>query len=205
MDAAIVVRDAALTAFLEGVDPALVAARVALAACVAEKESAAAELASLERTINERKKRIDAALSGARTNATQAVASVEIAQNEVTIAKTNHASAHGRLIELQKQRDAEDLAAAETRLQEAIARHAALPVPDRLVTDDEISAARNSMASVKSDIADIEGNIHRAQGALQQVGGAVARERLRDVTEAFELAERHEREIEARVVAQFEI
>ena len=201
MDAAIVARDAALTAFLEGVDPALVAARVALAAGVAEKESATAELASLERTINERKKRIDAALSGARTNAAQAVASVELAQNEVTIAKTNHASAHGRLIELQKQRDAEDLAAAETRLQEAIARHAALPVPDRVVTDDEISAARNSMASVKSDIADIEGNIHRAQGALQQVGGAVARERLRDVTEAFELAERHEREIEAEYEA----
>jgi DNA repair exonuclease SbcCD ATPase subunit len=32
---------------------------------------------------------------------------------------------------------------------------------------------------------------------LEQVGGAVARERLRDATEAFELAERQEREIEA--------
>ena len=196
LDAAIVARDAALMPFPEGVDPALVAARVALAAGVAEKESVAAEFASLERTITERKRRIDTAVSGARTNATQAAAAVETAQGELTIAKTNHASAHGRLIELRKQRDAEDLAAAETRLQEATGRHAALPVPDRIVTDDEVSTAQNSAASAKSDLDGIEGNIQRAQGALQQVGGAVARERLRDATEAFELAERQEREIE---------
>jgi uncharacterized protein YhaN len=42
-----------------------------------------------------------------------------------------------------------------------------------------------------------EREIQRAHGALEQVGGAVARERLRDATEAFELAERQEREIEA--------
>lgn len=54
-EAAILARDAALTVFPEGVDSALVAARVALAAGVAEKESAAAEFASLEHTINERK------------------------------------------------------------------------------------------------------------------------------------------------------
>lgn len=201
MATAIVARDAALTAFPEGVDPALVAARVALAAGVAEKESVAAEFASLERTINERKNRIDAALSGARTNATQAATAVETAQGQLTIAKTNHASAHGRLIELRKQRDAENLVAAETRLKEATERHAALPVPDRIVTDDEVSVARNAAASVKSDLDSIEGNIQRAQGALQQVGGAVARERLRDATEAFQLAERQEREIEAEYEA----
>jgi len=132
----------------------------------------------------------------ARTNAIQAAAAVETAQGQLTIARTNHASAHGRLIELRKQRDAEDLAAAETRLQEATGRHAALPVPDRIVTDDEVSAALNAAASVKSDLDGVECNIQRAQGALQQVGGAVARERLRDATEAFELAERQEREIE---------
>ena len=47
----------------------LVAAQAALAAGIAEKESVTAEFASLERTIDERKNRIDAALSGARTNA----------------------------------------------------------------------------------------------------------------------------------------
>ncbi len=200
-DAAIVARDAALTVFPEGVDSALVAARVALAAGVAEKESAAAELASLEHAVNERKKRIDAALSGARTNATQAATAVETALGQLTIAKTNHASANGRLIELRRQRDAEDLAAAEARVQEATARHGALLVPDRIVTDDELNAARNAAVSLKSDLDGIEGNIQRAQGALQQVGGAVARERLRDAIEAFELAERQEKEIEAEYEA----
>ena len=43
--------------------------------------------------------------------------------------------------------------------------------------------------------------ILRAHGALEQVGGAVARERLRDATEAFDLAARQEREIEAEYEA----
>ena len=83
------------------------------------------------------------------------------------------------------------------RLREATEHHAALPVPDRIVTKDEVSAARIAAASVKSDIEGIERDIQRAHGALEQVGGAVARERLRDATEAFELAERQERETEA--------
>ena len=146
LDAANAARDAALTAFPEGVDAALVAAQAALAAGIAEKESVTAEFASLERTIDERKNRINAALSGARTNAAQATIAVETAQGRLTTAKTNHASQHGRLIELRKQRDAENLAAAETRLHEATERHAALPVPDRIVTDDEVSAARTTAA-----------------------------------------------------------
>jgi uncharacterized protein YhaN len=54
---------------------------------------------------------------------------------------------------------------------------------------------------MKSDLERIERDIQRAHGALEQVGGAVARERLRDATEAFELAERQEREIEAEYEA----
>ena len=41
---------------------------------------------------------------------------------------------------------------------------------------------------VKSELEGIEREIQRAHGALEQVGGAVARERLRDATEAFDLA-----------------
>ncbi len=51
------------------------------------------------------------------------------------------------------------------------------------------------------DLEGLERDIHIAQGALQQVGGAVARERLRDAIESFELAERQEREIEAEYEA----
>ena len=65
LDAAVASRDVALTAFPEGVDAALAAAKAALAGGIVEKEKVAAEFASLERTIEARKKRIDAALGGA--------------------------------------------------------------------------------------------------------------------------------------------
>ena len=118
LDAAVASRDAALPAFPEGVDAALVAARAALAAGIAEKEKVAAEFASLERTIDERKKRIDAVLGNARTNAAKATIAVDKAQGDLTTAKTDHALHDGRLIELRKLRDAENLADAETRLLE---------------------------------------------------------------------------------------
>jgi chromosome segregation ATPase len=201
LDAARAERDAALTGFVDGVDAALAAALAALSDANAEKESVTAELASLDRTIDARKKRVDAALSVARTNAEQAKIAVEDAQAQLTTVQTNHASQQGRLIELRKQRDAENLPAAEAGLNEAIERHAALPVPDRIVTDEEVSAARAKAAGIKSELDGIERDIQRAHGALEQVGGAVARERLRDATEAFELAERQEREIEAEYEA----
>jgi len=201
LDAAVVARDAALVAFPEGVDASLAAAQTTLAAGTAEKETVAAEFASLERTIEARKKRIDATLSGARTKAAQATSAVETAQGQLTAARTDHALQDGRLIELRKRRDAENLAAAETKFQEATDRHAALPIPDRIVTDEEVSAAQSTAAGVKLELEGIERDIQRAHGALEQVGGAVARERLRDATEAFELAERQEREIEAEYEA----
>ena len=201
LDAAIMARDAALVAFPEGVDASLAAAQATLAAGTAEKETVAAEFASLERTIEARQKRIDAALSGARAKAAQATSAVETAQEKLTAARTDHALQDGRLIELRRLRDTENLAAAETKLQEATERHAALPVPDRIVTDAEVSASQSTAAAVKLDLEGIERDIQRAHGALEQVGGAVARERLRDATEAFELAERQEREIEAEYEA----
>jgi hypothetical protein len=66
-----------------------------------------------------------------------------------------------------------------------------------MVTDLEVTAARNAEASARADLERRVGEIHKTHGALEQVGGSVARERLRDAIEAFELAERLEREIEA--------
>jgi hypothetical protein len=201
LDAAVASRDAALPALSEGVDAALVAARAALAAGIAEKELVSAELASLERTIDERKKRIDAVLGNARTNAVKASIAVDKAQGELTTAMTDHALHDGRLIELRKLRDFENLADAERRLRKTTESHAALPIPDRPVTNDEVNTAQNAAAGIKVDLEGIEREIHRAHGALEQVGGSVARERLHDATEAFELAERQEREIEAEYEA----
>jgi hypothetical protein len=200
LDAAVAARSGAMAAFPDSIDAALTAARSALAAAIKEKETVSAGFASLEREIDARKKYIDAALSGARTDAEQAAAGVEAAQRQVTTANRDHAEEHGRLVELRRQRDAENMAATEARLQGAVASHDA-HVPDRVVSDDEVSAAQNALARIKTELDGIEREILKAHGALEQVGGAVARERLRDATEAFDLAARQEREIEAEYEA----
>src|SRR5947208_4820477 len=90
---------------------------------------------------------------------------------------------------------------AETRLDEAIKNRVGLPVPERNVTNSEVIDARNKAASIANELRIIDGEIQRAHGALQQVGGAVARERLRDAVEAFDVAERLERETETEYEA----
>ena len=103
----------------------------------------------------------------------------------------------GQLTQLRKMRDAENLDAAVNKRNEATGCHARLPVPERVVTSEEVANARESATGVRSELELINSEMLRAQGALEHVGGAVAREQLCDATEAFDLAERYEREIEA--------
>ena len=103
-DAAVAARDAALVAFPEGADSALMEARAALMASIREKEHVATDLAFLEQAIEARKRPIDGALSGARTNAARAKTDVETAQAQLTTAKTVHAEEQGlvgKLFEMQ--------------------------------------------------------------------------------------------------------
>jgi uncharacterized protein YhaN len=160
-------------------------------------QNVAADLASLDSTIAARKERIDKAMSGARTKAEGARSALGATQGKLTAAIASCAEHSGRLAELRKQRDAEDLEASEKQLREATERRAALPVPERSVTKDEVTTAKDVEHGIRSELDTTERDIQRAHGALEQVGGSVARERLRDATEAFELAERQEREIEA--------
>jgi hypothetical protein len=201
LEAAVSARDHALQPFPEGADAALAAAQAKHAACVTENQKIVSELASLDAQIDARKKQIDAAQRDARASAEKASAAVEAAQRELEAATTEAASQNGRLIELRKLRDAENLTAAGDNLRQATEHYEARPIADRLVSNDEVMAAQNTAASLKSELALIDAGILRAHGALEQVGGAVARERLSDATDAFVLAERLEREIEAEYEA----
>jgi hypothetical protein len=203
LNAAVMARDAALAAFPEGVAATLSAAQAALATASGEQQNVVAELASLENTIAAQNERVEAAVREARAKAEKARAQLDTAHAERTKAITDHASQVGRLEELRRLRDAEDLATAENRLRTAIDRHAALPVPECLVTEADVTGAQNAETTAKSDLEGIQREIERTHGALEQVGGAVARERLRDAIEAFELAERQEREVEADYEAWF--
>jgi len=194
---AVTARDTALKAFPDGLDTVLAAAQKALADAIAEKERIALEITRLEGKVAAKKKRMETALDGARRNAGNARAAVEAAQQALTAAITDRSMQDGQLIQLRKMRDAENLSAAVNKRTEATERHAGLPVPERVVTSEEVANAREAATGVRSELERINSEMLRAQGALEHVGGAVAREQLRDATEAFDLAESYEREIEA--------
>jgi energy-coupling factor transporter ATP-binding protein EcfA2 len=197
LKAAVVARDVALVTFSEGVAAALSDAQTKLAGALDEQQKVAAELASLESTIAAQNERVEAAIRETRAIAEQAQAGLDGASAVRTNAITAHALQVGRLEELRRSREAEDLATAESNLKSASDRQAALPVPERIVTEADLTVARDAKTTAESELSATQREIERTHGALEQVGGAVARERLRDAVDAFELAERQEQEIEA--------
>jgi DNA repair exonuclease SbcCD ATPase subunit len=197
LDAAIANRDSAVSAFPDGVEAALSAASSALAAAGQERDDVTERLTALESEFEQEKTRLAAAVAGARLSEEQAAARVEEAEKLHKAADKKLATEQGRLVELKKQHEAEDITAAAAQLHDAVAAHDALPVPAREVTDDEVIAARRDCDNVLRELDDLERAIERARGALEQVGGAVASERLKEAKEAFECAVRQEKEIEA--------
>lgn len=196
LEAAVVARDVALSELPSGVAAETAAAEGALQAAREEQERVMAELASLQDRIDAKKGQLEAALVEAREAVEGAKRAVAAAQEGQKKAITDHAEAAGGLVLLRRGREAEDRPAAEGALREATERLDALPLPERLVGTDEVTAAEEVLKRVEQDLKSLDREIHTAQGALQQVGGAVARDWLRDATEAFELAVLHHREIE---------
>lgn len=194
---AVATRDAALAEFPSGAAAAAQDAEVALRVAQEDQEKITTELASLQDRIEAKKGQLDAALAEAREEVESAARRVEAAQVILGKAIADHASDEGRLAELRKLRSAEDLSAAERGLHEATERHEALPVPERLAGPDEVTAAKDALARAKGALETLDREVHTTQGALQQVGGAVARDRMHDATEALELVESLERETEA--------
>jgi len=179
------------------VDATLTTSERKLSEANSERQNAGADLEALDQTIASQKRMIDEAAISARTRLEIANAGVETAQQNLTTAITGQAEHTGRLAELQKRRDAEDLSAAELRLQRQNLATLPCPYPSATRLKDEVDMERNREKTARSEYEANESEIQRARGRLEQVGGAVARERLRDASEAFEQAERQEKEIEA--------
>jgi hypothetical protein len=196
LEEAVAARETVLSEFPSGITAGAEAAEERLRTFLAEQDAVTDELSSLQSTIDARAEQLAEALHGAREAAEKARAAIEAAQDARTKAIAGHASEEGRLAELRKLRAAEDFSAAERELREAAERHAALPVPERPVTPDEVAEAKDALARVKRDLEALDREIQRAQGALQQVGGAVARDRRDEAVEAYKLAEDYEREVE---------
>ncbi len=193
---AVTVRDQALSDFPDGVTAGAAAAEKELRAALRAQDKVEAEIATLQAGIDARKSEIDSALSDAREAMEKARQEVESAQEALKNAIADHANERGTLTERRKKREAEDLPAAEHRLQEVQARHDALPVPERSVTAEELTAATQTLLQARQRLTSLNEEILTTQGKLQQVGGAVAAERLCEAQEALDLAEQHDRETE---------
>jgi len=198
LNAAVVARDAALAAFPEGVEVRLAGAQAALTAAVGEREQVAVELASLEGMIAAQNVRVEAAIRDARATAEEARARLGATQVERTKAITDHASQVGRIEETTKTARRLKICS-QLRIGFGKRRIGMPPCPSlsELSPRPSSPGGADDMTTAMSDLATIERDIHRTHGALEQVAGAVARDRLRDATEAFEAAERSERETEA--------
>lgn len=197
LEATVAERDAALAEFGSDLATVAAAAQQSGRAALAEQESVEGELAALRSRIEERGWQLDDLIRGARDATEKAHDATEAAQTARAKGIADHSSEEGRLAEIRKLRAAEDLSAVECAWRGAADQHSSLPVPERPVTPDEVVAANEALKRAKRDLETVDREILTAQGALQQVGGEVSRDRLRDATEAFELAEHHDRETEA--------
>ena len=196
VEEAVAARDQALSDFPDGLTAGASSANKGLRAALKEQERIKAEIESLQAGIEARRNEIDSALAQARQAVDEARQVVATTQEALRNAIADHAGEGGRLVQRREQRNAEDLPAAERRLQEAMERHDALPVPERSVSAEELNAATGALLQARQRLTSLNEEILTTQGRLRQVGGAIARDRLRDASEALEMAEQHEREVE---------
>lgn len=171
-------------------------AQLALSDARRRSEQAESELKTLEASMATRRREAENAVEAARSHLAATRAACRSAQDSVTEATARVASETRHLEGLREARLALDDVAARASLAQEVAQHASLPVPDRIVNPGEVIQARERLENAQRALRASELDVQRTHGALAQVGGAVAREQLRDAQEALQLAERHEREIE---------
>jgi DNA repair exonuclease SbcCD ATPase subunit len=189
--------DSALQTFPQGIDAAGMAARAACEDHRRRAESIRAQLGSLDKQVAERDQQLKIAGEKAKNDLDRAAAALASAQKSEAASLAEQAAERGRWEELSKQRDAADLPQAEVKLRQVKQQYESLPVPSRTVSQEEVIGAETEVKKLQAELEGLDKEIHRAQGGLEQVGGAVARERLYDATEAFTRAARRDKEVEA--------
>ena len=185
-------RDEALTTLGGDVDDA--AAKGALATATSDLADARTALDALDKVLSTRRTTLDALLADARKSVAGAAQSVDGERAKYQNAVEAVAGAAGQLDALRAQLATADAIGARARFDAA---SAALGAPGREVTDHEIDVTTLSRDRTARALDAIVADLHRLQGALEQTGGAIAEERLRDAEDALQLAEQQEHDIEA--------
>ena len=165
-------------------------------------EAQVGELAQLDASLAEIAVRIEALSHQAEDELTEARQSrqaageaaeaaeeaVRLAQVELEQLREALARAAGSLDERRRQAQRLDLPAAEAKVEEIARRLDGLPIPGVPAGDAEVADAEQGVRRLRAALEDVRSRIDRASGAIDQVGGNVVREDLRDVERALQLA-----------------
>jgi len=165
-------------------------------------ENQRGELAHLDASLAEIAARIEALSHQAEDELTEARRSrqaagevletaeqaARLAQAELEQLREALARAAGSLDERRRQAQRLDLPAAEAKVEEITRRLDALPTPGMPAGDAEVTGAEQGVQRLRAALEDVRSRIDRASGAIDQVGGNVVREDLRDIERALQLA-----------------
>jgi len=138
----------------------------------------------------------DEALHAARRADEASSKEVELAEQRVQETRSAQDLASGELTALRAQAASVSRAAAEQKLAREQALLAALPMPADAVSEDELKAARGRVREVEARVQEADRNHAEAQGALQRVRGAVARERDQELQQALQHAKERQEQLD---------
>ena len=162
----------------------------------AEREQKQQELNLLERDLTSE-------VEQARSNLEQASAALrgaELRTKEVTTeaedAQRDLDKLTGEVSTRQELADREDLQAALAALAELESRLDTLPKPETDVTDAQRPEAGGLVREAKDQRDELQSELQKAEGALQQVGGHYIQEKLEQADEAVQAIDRRERELD---------
>lgn len=173
------------------------------AAADAEQRRLAAKTAHDEATarLATHKRERDAAIKAARDRLTKSETLAKQARTEADALAVNQTRSSElfnqvklQLAELVATQSATNVEAARTVIAALQPELDALGPPSELEETD-VENLRQSFARAERRLRETEADLHRARGALEQVGGAIVRERQRELDDAIALAEIREQEI----------
>ncbi len=128
----------------------------------------------------------DATASTAQTQAAVRAAEAALARAHEALAKARReredtlaqkGKLEGQLAERRRAAATEDPEAARRVVAEAESALGTAPAPERTPADGEMDAACEALREAQQAVAEVERDLNQAEGALSQVGGAVAEER----------------------------
>lgn len=175
----------------------------ALSRVVGLQDAAQKRLEEIEDRLQHLTSAVDENLAEAQQTADAARAAAELADAMLQQAAT---SLHDAMLKqaaeagaLQARRDAAaklDLAGARASLENVETELASAPAPRGPVTPESIAQAQRQSAGAEANLDDLDREILKNRGALQQLGGDVARQKAEDAASELETARERARERE---------